>query len=131
MLPTVIPDLLAHVPVSAPPAPTGVPEFAVTAQFRVLPATVEPSVMLAPPEEMYTNKRVPTANVLLVGIGWPPAAGACHVAAVEPVAVRTSPTDGAAEADTPTTVVADRNAAAADVTTLHDAAPVPEVRIQT
>lgn len=74
---------------------------------------------------------VPTANVLLVGIGWPPAAGACHVAAVDDVAVSTSPLLGAVDAATPTMVVAERNAAAAPVTTLHDAADVPEVRIQT
>ena len=74
---------------------------------------------------------IPTGNELLVGVGWPPAAGACHVAAVEDVAVSTCPEDGAVAAATPTIVVAERSDAAAFVTTLQDAAVVPEVRITT
>ena len=77
------------------------------------------------------NANVPTASVVLDGIGCPPAAGACHVAAVELVAVSTCPEDGAVAAATPTIVVAERSDAAAFVTTLQDAAVVPEVRITT
>ena len=70
------------------------------------------------------------ANVLLDGIGWPPEI-VCHVAAVEDVAVNTCPEDGAVAAATPTIVVALCSAEAIVGTVLHDAALVPEVRMQT